>query len=94
MVMRTRQAVIESKLRVVQSIPSGGGIGKLVTRMFGCRHKEMSRPFSSQGQAYRTCLDCGANRRFNVGRWEMQGDFYYGLPAARHLRPVNGITTR
>jgi hypothetical protein len=49
-------------------------------RMFGCWHKEMSRPFTDQGQTYRTCIDCGAHRQFNLRRWEMQGNFYYGLP--------------
>jgi hypothetical protein len=56
-------------------------VGGLFARVFGCRHKEMSRPFTDQGQTYRTCLDCGARRQFNLRRWEMQGDFYYGLPS-------------
>jgi hypothetical protein len=54
-----------------------------LARLFGCRHKEMSRPFSLKGQAYRSCVDCGARRQFNLDRWEMQGDYYYGLPANR-----------
>jgi hypothetical protein len=76
-------AVIENSSKVAQTIPSGGGIGKFVTRLFGCWHKNMSRPFSNKDQAYRTCLDCGASRRFNVGNWEMHGDFYY-------RRSING----
>ena len=51
-----------------------------ITKLFGCHHKEMSRPFSDRGQAYRSCVNCGARRQFNVERWEMQGDYYYGLP--------------
>ncbi len=74
--MQTQQAIIENS-NVIRSIPSGGGIGNLVARLLGCWHKEMSRPFSNQGQTYRTCLDCGARRQFNVGRWEMQGKYYY-----------------
>jgi hypothetical protein len=61
----------------VNSTPSLAG---WFTRVFGCWHRELSRPFTDQGQSYRTCLDCGARRQFNLGRWEMQGDFYYGLP--------------
>lgn len=68
--------------------------GGWFTRLFGCRHKEMSRPFTDQGQTYRTCLDCGARRQFNLGRWEMQGDFYYGLPSSKYLRPLNGLATK
>ncbi|HKO95545.1 MAG TPA: hypothetical protein VJU86_01030 [Pyrinomonadaceae bacterium] len=52
----------------------------LMARLFGCRHSEMSRPFSIQGQAYRSCVACGARRQFNVDSWKMQGDYYYGLP--------------
>jgi hypothetical protein len=75
--MQTQQAIMESNSSVLQSTPSGGGIGKLVTRVFGCWHREMSRPFSSQGQTYRTCLSCGARRQFDLRSWEMQGKFYY-----------------
>jgi hypothetical protein len=54
-----------------------GKIGNFVARVFGCWHAELSRPFSRGGRAYRTCLNCGAQRRFNLGNWEMQGKFYY-----------------
>ena len=54
-----------------------GRIADWMARVFGCWHMEMSRPFSHQGQAYRVCVDCGAHRKFNLGNWEMQGDFYY-----------------
>jgi hypothetical protein len=54
-----------------------GKIGNLMARVFGCWHAELSRPFSRDGRAYRTCLNCGAQRQFNLGNWEMQGKFYY-----------------
>jgi hypothetical protein len=54
-----------------------GKISHFVTRVFGCWHAELSRPFSRGGRAYRKCLSCGAQRRFNLGNWEMQGKFYY-----------------
>jgi hypothetical protein len=68
-------------------------VGAWLTRLFGCKHRQMSRPFSSQGQTYRSCISCGARRQFNLGRWEMQGDFYYRLPTSRHFRALNGLTT-
>lgn len=52
----------------------------LMARVFGCRHANMSRPFSRDGRAYRSCLNCGAQRHFNLGNWKMQGAFYYGQP--------------
>ena len=61
-------------------------------RMFGCWHKEMSRPFSDDGQSYRVCLTCGARRDFNLKRWQMQGEFYYNLPTSKHFRVLNGLT--
>ena len=56
-------------------------IGGWIARMFGCWHREMSRPFSHQGRAYRVCLSCGAERRFDLGNWEMRGNFHYRQPA-------------
>ena len=64
-----------------------------LTRLIGCWHLEMSRPFSSQGQAYRVCLNCGAHRQFSLKRWEMQGDFYYNATTTRHLRTMNGLAS-
>lgn len=60
-----------------------GKIGELMARVFGCRHSDMSRPFSRAGRTYRSCLNCGAQRQFNLGSWQMQGNFYYGKPAIR-----------
>ena len=85
--MSTGQAIIDNHSNIRQIAPPlSGGIGGWLTSLLGCRHKKMSRPFSSQGQTYRTCLECGARRQFNVGRWEMQGDSYYGAPTGRHFR--------
>ena len=54
-----------------------GKISDLVARVFGCWHMEMSRPFSHQGHAYRVCLDCGAQRQFNLSNWKMHGNYYF-----------------
>ena len=71
-----------------------GKVSGLLGRVFGCWHKQMSRPFSSDGQTYRACLNCGARRSFNLARWEMRGDFYYSLPTSKHFRAVNGLPPR
>lgn len=91
--MQAQQAIFKD-FRVVQNIPSGGGIGSLVARVFGCWHREMSRPFSSEGQSYRTCLNCGANRKFNVGRWEMTGNFYYARPNVSSFGTLSRLAAR
>jgi hypothetical protein len=84
--MQTQQAIIENRSNIGQiSTARAAGSGWL-TKLFGCWHTEMSRPFSNDGQTYRVCLGCGARRQFNLGRWEMQGDFYYGAPSRKHFR--------
>ena len=53
------------------------GITRRLTSIFSCRHREMSRPFSSQGETYRVCLRCGARRQFDPRNWETRGDYYH-----------------
>lgn len=45
--------------------------------IFGCPHKELSRPFSGQGETYRVCINCGAQRGFDARTWNMKGPFYF-----------------
>jgi len=55
-------------------------VSNWLTRVFGCWHSEMSRPFTRDGESYRACLDCGARRQFDSARWEMIGAYYYDAP--------------
>jgi len=84
--MQMQSSIVENKAYFITNNPSGGAIGDWINRLFGCWHKQMSRPFSSQGQTYRSCLDCGARRQFNVKRWEMQGNFYYRQASSTYRR--------
>ncbi len=43
----------------------GSKIG-LFGKLFGCWHKRLSRAFTKENISYRTCLHCGARRRFNT----------------------------
>ena len=52
-------------------------VRRAATRIFGCWHVNMSRPFSRGNETYRTCIECGARRRFDLEQWEMVGSFYY-----------------
>lgn len=54
----------------------GGKVGFL-TKIFGCGHQNLSRPFSQNNLSYRTCLSCGARKHFNSDTLETSGDFYY-----------------
>lgn len=48
-----------------------------LTRLFGCRHRNMSPPFTGGEETYRTCMRCGARRLFDVERGRMTGAYYY-----------------
>ena len=48
-----------------------------LTRLFGCRHRNMSPPFTAGEETYRSCMSCGARRLFNVERGRMTGAYYY-----------------
>jgi hypothetical protein len=66
-----------------------------LTRVFGCWHSDMSRPFTHDGESYRTCLDCGARRDFDPTRWEMIGAYYYNSPKGQLTsRARTGSLTR
>jgi hypothetical protein len=57
--------------------------------IFGCPHKELSRPFSRQGESYRVCINCGAHRRFDAQTWNMKGPFYFNPATTSDLVDVN-----
>ena len=77
--------IASSTVPQMDSSSVSGRLNTLMARVFGCRHADMSRPFSRDGRAYRSCLNCGAQRQFNLGNWEMQGGFYYGQPQLRQM---------
>ncbi|HET6646272.1 MAG TPA: hypothetical protein VFH01_03020 [Pyrinomonadaceae bacterium] len=52
-------------------------VSRVTARIFGCWHVNLSRPFSRGNETYRTCVACGARRRFDLEHWEMVGSFYY-----------------
>lgn len=49
----------------------------LLSKIFGCGHQDLSRPFSNGKQGYRVCLQCGARKQFNVETLETFGSFYF-----------------
>lgn len=55
----------------------------LLTRIFGCHHREMSRPLTTDDDPHRECLNCGARRRFDTKAWKMVGPFYFDSPSNR-----------
>ena len=69
------QFFVQSATQVDQSI-FGEKVG-LMGKLFGCGHRNLSRPFSQSNVAYRSCLQCGARKQFNPATLETYGEFYY-----------------
>jgi hypothetical protein len=57
-----------------------GSLGERIGFMgslFGCWHKRLTRPFTSEHVSYRACLDCGARKKFDTQDFRTFGPFYY-----------------
>jgi hypothetical protein len=55
----------------------------LMTRIFGCQHANLSRPFSSGKVGYRACINCGSRKQFDPRTLETYGAFYAAPAAGR-----------
>lgn len=75
------QAILEQNLiAAVVNDRTNGSFGKKIGvfgKLFGCWHKELSRPFTNKKRSYRTCLDCGARAEFDTNSFRTLGTFYY-----------------
>lgn len=49
----------------------------ILGRLFGCWHKDLSRPFTDIKGSYRVCTDCGARKMFDTKNFKTLGNFYY-----------------
>lgn len=48
----------------------------LLTKLVGCQHPRISRPFGTGEASYRSCLSCGARKPFNPRTLETSNTFY------------------
>lgn len=46
-------------------------------KLFGCWHKDLSRPFTGKCFSYRVCLECGARKEFDAESLRTFGPYYY-----------------
>jgi hypothetical protein len=65
-----------SKTKSDDQIIFGKKVG-LMTKLFGCWHENISRPFVQEQTAYRCCLQCGARKRFDPETLKTYGAFYF-----------------
>jgi len=69
-------------------------VGRWLTEIFGCQHKQMSRPFSRHGESYRVCIACGARRQFDEQTWDSAGPYYYKPARTSDLLDVDTSSIR
>ncbi len=59
---------------------------RLISKIWSCWHRQMSRPFTREGETYRACLRCGVHRRFDLEAWKTKGAYYHDQNL---MEPVN-----
>jgi len=87
------QAVLE-QCRIAEAIinRTNGAFGNkigIIGSLFGCWHKQLSRPFTNRNASYRACLQCGARKRFDTQTLQTVGPFYY--PPAVSLEKIGEV---
>jgi len=75
------EAVLEQNLGVERVLDrTAGTLGTkigLLGKIFGCWHKDLTRPFSDKRVSYRVCTECGARTKFDTESFKTLGTFYY-----------------
>lgn len=54
----------------------GKSVG-IMSRVFGCWHRRMSRPVTTKNTTYRFCPSCGIRRAYDIKEFKFKGKFYY-----------------
>ena len=49
----------------------------LLGKIFGCHHRRLTRPITSQRTTYQACVECGARKSFDTRTFRSSGGFYY-----------------
>lgn len=75
------QAVLEQNY-IAKKVNSrtDGSFGKkigILVSLFGCWHKQLSRPFTNGRESYRACLQCGARQKFDAEQMKTTRSFYF-----------------
>lgn len=88
----TRIDCVESRGNIMQAVLEQNYIAKKVNNkaegvfgakigifasLFGCWHKQLSRPFTHGKESYRACLHCGARQKFDAEKMKTTRKFYY-----------------
>lgn len=74
---RFLEQYLTSERVIDRNVDSSGKPVGLLASLFGCWHKDLSRPFTTKNGSYRVCTDCGARRMFDTKSFKTLGRFYY-----------------
>ena len=75
------QLILEQNLLAENSVvhrayPKDRKIGFFAS-LFGCWHKRLTRPFTTDKDTYMACLECGARKRVDTKSFKVSRAFYY-----------------
>ncbi|HMQ04431.1 MAG TPA: hypothetical protein PKD26_10985 [Pyrinomonadaceae bacterium] len=70
------QNLLAEKKAARAADPNGHKIG-LFASLFGCWHKRLTRPFTSDRRTYMACVECGARRMVDTKNFKVSRAFYY-----------------
>lgn len=73
------EVVLNQKIRQNNKVRNPEKRVGFIAGIFGCWHKELSRPFTTQKDSYRVCTHCGARRHFDPETLKTFGQFYFPL---------------
>jgi|SRR5215813_7381487 len=71
----------------------GDSLGRALARLFGCWHRNLSRPFTRDRDTYVVCLRCGMQRNFDLQTWSAHGPFYAEAPRFQKETQRRAVTT-
>ena len=66
---------------------------KVISKLWTCWHRHMSRPFTRNGETYRACLRCGVQRRFDLEGWKTEGAYYRDKKAMQPATSQNAAVS-
>jgi len=71
----------------------GDPFGRALARLFGCWHRNLSRPFTRGRETHVVCLRCGMKRNFDLQTWSAHGPFYAEGPLSQTETQRRNIIT-
>ncbi len=69
-------------------------IDRVMDTLFGCRHQDVSRPFTLRRRTYKVCLECGRELRYSLRTMSYVSDRAAAAPQVRQPATVLAFQPR